>query len=360
MLKKWLRGGFTLVELLVVIAIIGILVALLLPAVQAAREAARRMSCGNNMKQLGLALHNYHDTYKRLVHGKGGTGWSGTNTGNWGRLSGFIGLLPYMEQTPMYTQISGPLASTCSVNPSPPFGPEPWATCYRPWITQLPMLICPSDIIVDQTWSGGKSPMGKVNYGFSSGDSIVNSQNAADTRGCFAANRYYSFSDITDGTSNTLFMAELARSPGTQTREVIGNNAINVAGMNTNPQTCLNQVQPNQKRYFNTGVGLRAWSGDRWADSNVSMTGFNTVLPPNSPRCGQDAWDGRWGIWSSQSRHPGGVQVVLGDGSVRFVAETIDSGNKNARDPDATGGPSPYGVWGRLGTKANGEPIGDF
>jgi prepilin-type N-terminal cleavage/methylation domain-containing protein len=359
MLKKWLRRGFTLVELLVVIAIIGILVALLLPAVQAAREAARRMSCSNNMKQLGLALHNYHDTYKRLVHGKGGTGWNGNNTGNWGRLSGFIGLLPYLEQQPLYNTISAGGPSTCAVNPSPPFGPEPWADCYPPWVTRIPAFICPSDILPDQTWNGGKSTLAKNNYGFSSGDSIVNSQNATDTRGAFAANKYYAFSDIRDGLSNTLLMAELCRSPGTNTMEMLGNNAINVAGTNTNPMNCLNTTTQ-RRRYFNTGTALAAWSGDRWADSNVSMTGFNTVLPPNSPRCANDGWDGVWGIWSSQSRHPGGVQVVLGDGAVRFVAETIDSGNKSAPDPDGTGGPSPYGVWGALGTKGNGEAIGDY
>ena len=99
-------AGFTLVELLVVIAIIGILVALLLPAVQAAREAARRTECNNNLKQLGLALHNYHDTHKAFVYRKGGTTGGTTAQSNQGRRSGFISLLPFMEQTPMYEQIN--------------------------------------------------------------------------------------------------------------------------------------------------------------------------------------------------------------------------------------------------------------
>ncbi|MFV1967784.1 MAG: DUF1559 domain-containing protein [Pirellulaceae bacterium] len=354
------RAGFTLVELLVVIAIIGILVALLLPAVQAAREAARRMSCGNNMKQLGLALHNYHDTYKVFVAAKGGTGWNGTNTGNWGRLSGFIGLLPYLEQAPLYDQISGTFVSTCSVTPSPPFGPEPWATCYEPWLRQVPTLLCPSDGQPVQSYSDGRSPIAKTNYGFSAGDSIVASQNASETRGVFAANRNYGLRDIKDGSSNTLLMAELLRSGGTSTLFVKGNTAVSIGGLNTDPEQCAFQVDPLDRKFFAAGVTLTGWSGDRWSDSNVSMTGFNTVLPPNSPRCAQDTWDGRWGIYPPQSQHPGGVQVTLGDGSVRFIAETIDSGNNNAPDPGTTGGRSPYGVWGALGTKAAGETPGEF
>src|SRR5512143_367601 len=99
------RSAFTLVELLVVIAIIGILIALLLPAVQAAREAARRSQCTNNLKQLGLALHNYHDTHQMFVYRKGGTTGGSATQSNQGRLSGFIPLLPYWEQRPMYDRI---------------------------------------------------------------------------------------------------------------------------------------------------------------------------------------------------------------------------------------------------------------
>lgn len=118
------RPGFTLVELLVVIAIIGILVALLLPAVQAAREAARRMQCSNNLKQLSLALHNYHDTYKTFVYRSGGTCCSsvgGLQNSNRARLSGFVPLLPFYEQGPLYDRIVAGDAA------NPPHGPHSWS-----------------------------------------------------------------------------------------------------------------------------------------------------------------------------------------------------------------------------------------
>ena len=129
-------GGFTLVELLVVIAIIGILIALLLPAVQAAREAARRSQCTNQLKQFGLALHNYHDTYKSFVYRKGGTtGPSNDGTNNQYRRSGYISLLPFYEQGAMWDQIkSGPPAE----------GPAGWSG-WTQWNDAPDMLLCPSD-----------------------------------------------------------------------------------------------------------------------------------------------------------------------------------------------------------------------
>src|SRR5262245_47381867 len=119
------RRAFTLVELLVVIAIIGVLVALLLPAVQAAREAARRTQCNNNLKQLTLALHNYHDTYLFFVYRRGGTAGATTLLGNQNRLSGFIPLLPFLEQQPMYENIRAGDPTT-TPDPTPPQGQTAW------------------------------------------------------------------------------------------------------------------------------------------------------------------------------------------------------------------------------------------
>ena len=148
------RSGFTLIELLVVIAIIAILIALLLPAVQQAREAARRTECKNNMKQLGLALHNYHDTNKKFVFRKGGT------SGNSNRLSGFIGLLPFLEQNTMFQQIQANGG-----------GPSAWSG-WTYWNHQVKGLICPSD--ARATPSDGS--VGENNYAFSLGDSITSNR----------------------------------------------------------------------------------------------------------------------------------------------------------------------------------------
>ena len=144
------RRGFTLVELLVVIAIIGVLVGLLLPAVQAAREAARRMSCSNNFKQIGLGLHNYESAFKNLPMNMGGSLHSpggGDNTSNRGRLSWMVGTLPFMEQQGLWEQISNPLQIPGGVL-YPPMGPVPFRTNYNPWVTQVPGFRCPSDPIV--------------------------------------------------------------------------------------------------------------------------------------------------------------------------------------------------------------------
>ena len=174
------RQGFTLVELLVVIAIIGILVGLLLPAVQAAREAARRMSCSNNFKQIGIAVHNYHSAFKQLpVNGTGSARTASTpnatNDCNRLFLSWLVPILPYMEQQGLWDQISN--RSVIAVNNGTPLGtggvwqpmgPCPWRTQYIPWVTQVPMFRCPSD--PGQRIAAGQ--LARTNYACNVGDAV--------------------------------------------------------------------------------------------------------------------------------------------------------------------------------------------
>ncbi|MEZ6063712.1 MAG: DUF1559 domain-containing protein [Planctomycetaceae bacterium] len=358
--RRKLKLGFTLIELLVVIAIIAILIALLLPAVQQAREAARRTQCKNNLKQLGLALHNYHDVFGVFCYGKGGTDGGDlpqSQQGNWRRISGLVPLLPYMEQAPLYNQIQG--GGTFNGITWQPGGPYPWETAYTPWRTQVPAYLCPSDGQPYQGWDGGRSPCAKTNYAFSCGDSIVGVQESlTPDRGMFTYAICFGLRDCIDGSSNTLLMSELVRADG-GTLSVLGGTA-QVSATDTNPSLCLAQIDPNNTRQWLPGTTYYGWSGDRYNDANTSMTGFSTVLPPNGPRCTEDGWDGRWGIYSAQSRHTGGVQVLLGDGSCRFISENIDAGSKTAPDPGPVGGRSPYGVWGALGTRAGSETVGEF
>ena len=347
--------GFTLVELLVVIAIIGVLIALLLPAVQAAREAARRTQCTNNLKQLGLALQNYHDTNKQFVFLMGGTDNS-TDTSNWGRASGLTRLLPFMEEMGIYGQLSGPLPKSGGGTWFA-WGPSPWVDNYPPYKTQVPGLLCPSTTVPTDTWLAN---WGKSNYMFSVGDFAMENRYGRNWsnnfRGMFRLNRGYTFADITDGTSKTIAMSE--RIIGSDTRKFLVKGGVaGLSGFINEPILCRNTATGGKY----TVSAVYDFTGDRYAEGNASTTGFTTILPPNSPSCieppsGSPA-DAPSGIYSPTSNHPGGVNAVFADGSVRFVNDNINTGDLTADSPQV--GPSPYGVWGAMGSKDGGESYSD-
>lgn len=346
--------GFTLVELLVVIAIIGILIALLLPAVQAAREAARRSQCTNNLKQIGLALHNYHDAAKAFCTLSGGTiGTSPWDNGNNGQLCGMIALTPYLEQTAIWDQISS--GGTYGGVTYPPFGPAAWRTNYPPFREQTPALLCPSD--PGESGRNSSNEQAYNNYMFSVGDHINNCAYDRPTRGPFAHQEYYSFRDIRDGTSNTVGLAE--RSMYLATGAIRGDIAVDVGTtIATDPTTCR-ATEGTDGRY-RSGISLAGEKvvGKRWADGRPAWNGINTVLPPNSASClaANQSW--QWGLFSASSYHPGGANCVMMDGSVQFISETIDTGNLAAPQPgNNSGAKSPYGVWGSLGSMAGGESV---
>ena len=347
------RLAFTLVELLVVIAIIGILVALLLPAIQAAREAARRSQCSNHLKQLGVALHNYHDVHNALVSRTGGTqGPEPWHTSNNGQLSGFAGLLPFLEEGPLWDDIS----QGVGYGPGPggvatPFGPMAWTTGYAPFRQQVSTLLCPSD--------GGArnrdpaTTQARSNYAFSSGDSINNNAYDGPTRGPFGYHYYARFSDARDGLSNTVAMGE--RVIDTQTRTIRGGTAINVGPVDQDPTLCLATAAGNMYR---DGIATTSISGIWWLDGRPASVGLSTVLPPNSPSCMADDRSWQWGLWSASSQHPGGANVVMLDGAVRFISDTIDTGRLDLPQVGSTSGlASPYGVWGALGSMSGGETV---
>ncbi|MCA8996127.1 MAG: DUF1559 domain-containing protein, partial [Planctomycetaceae bacterium] len=345
-------------ELLVVIAIIAILIALLLPAVQQAREAARRTQCKNNLKQLGLALHNYHDVYQMFVPRKGGTdGCAGTPRGNCQRLSGFMALMPYLDQGPLYNLVQ---AGGGNGN-KPPGGPEGWAG-WTEWNLSLPAVLCPSDGIDTNTVRAN-------NFMFNIGDSAINARDSQQVRGVFGFRKGTSIAEITDGTTNTIAMSEAVRgqsfgnplvsSSGTDYR-YINTIAMNQDPVNA-PGACRNIVNG---QYWVSGTQIKGWRGRAIWDGQAERVGFNTILPPNAPSCsaGSNAnADATDSALPPSSLHVGGAQVLLCDGSVRFISENIDTGNLAAASPPQnTSGPSPYGVWGALGTKAGNEPINEF
>ena len=359
--------GFTLVELLVVIAIIGVLVALLLPAVQAAREAARRSQCSNHLKQLGLAMHNYHDVYGLFPPRRGGTAGGGNTSrfdGNYDRKSAFIFLLPFLEQAPMADQIRAGNVTDTNGNVIWADGPAGWYNNanWVPWRTQLKVVICPSD---KPLLNPGQQA--KHSYAFSIGDSPGGSSGNARwnvagsiTRGVFnGSQRCKGFKDITDGSSNTIAMSErvFAFQTGITTatgQDVRTATAVNVSSTLTNPGTCF--AQATGKRFV--GVSIKGRFGTLWADGQAERVGFTTILPPNAPSCvadGNGNADSQGGVLNPASYHPGGVMGMMTDGSVRFISETINCGNTSL--PPIVAGPSPYGVWGAMGSIEGAEAV---
>lgn len=375
--------GFTLVELLVVIAIIGILIALLLPAVQAAREAARRAQCTNNLKQIVLGAHNFHDTYKRFPCGTNDPFWvqGYTRNGTTTRIdcvdvySFRVSILPYIEQSALFDQITGYCSAASGTIPyvwDTGIGsaniPLPWNANVmhdgqpNPFATYLGGYICPSD----SEGNTGKSPTqtGCASYVGNRGDAWVG-DTWRESRGLFGPgnNTITDIASIRDGTSNTLFASETCIGRGTPNAADSGLKSgivTDVTVRQTPPATCLATRGPN-----NTLVGNTTnYKGHRWAETRNYYGVFHTILPPNSPSCGSE----REALISATSYHPGGVNACLADGSVRFISETIDAGDPTKflgegqpgfvpNDPHQFSGPSTYGVWGALGTRASGEAV---
>ncbi|MBP3532042.1 MAG: DUF1559 domain-containing protein [Thermoguttaceae bacterium] len=356
------NGGFTLVELLVVIAIIGILIGLLLPAVQAAREAARRMQCTNNLKQLGLAVQNYHDANNALPAARSGLGNSTYKAdGQGGPWSVQTHLLPYVEQNAVYTEI----VSYTEPNRSPRLD-HPWSgdftVDYPALATVITAFLCPSDGNATQPSTDGHKS-GRCNYMSSRGDSMWNNNRHPNSEGDSRAKTAHrgvfhiqpsfpSMAAVTDGTSNTVAWSECVSAIGGAGRQLKGNMIGGLGSMyngNSFPGPCL--AMKNGTELSQDGIANQ-WRGQRWADGQVMISGFNTVLPPNSPVCSYGS-DSAWGAATAQSNHSGGVNAAMLDGSVRFVSETIDCGDAYANA--VTSGKSPYGVWGAMGSASGGE-----
>lgn len=357
------RKAFTLIELLVVIAIIAILVSLLLPAVQQAREAARRTQCKNNLKQLGLALHNYHDVHSCFPPS---SGYIGGGAGA-RRQSGFGMILPMIEQGPLYQMIQQG-GTSASVNGTTNYYQNvfvPWDNNHKAVRVTLPALLCPSD--PDTTH---ENPRGKTNYAFSHGDTAWdhnadwNGNGGRGLRGLFIGGGNNSggarkMRDCLDGTSNTIAMSEMIKSqPGAKTVKTGAvNSSIAQSVYRADASVALTVVDANGQFTGNTGLSRR---GCRWLDGAPLFTAITTMIGPNKPcilgnSSGRDWVDG---IFEPASQHTGGVQVLMTDGSVQFISDSIDTGNIASASPSS--GPSPFGVWGALGSIAGGETIGEF
>ena len=344
-LKQKVRG-FTLVELLVVIAIIGILIALLLPAVQAAREAARRSQCTNNLKQLGLGMHNYHDVYKafpRMTLGgisTGTQGWPYSST-EWRSYSAHDALLPFIEQQALsqlvQTAINTNGYACCGNNGQGVASMEAQYTGVPINInrTAVPAFRCPSDTeMLDPNLTAYTNYAGNAGAN-KSGNVAIADQNGVTTRDVLV-----DMASIRDGTSNTLAFSEIVTANassfvagGTSQKNLAAVREGNgIAGGNAAPDSFPTITEAVVTAWGQAALAINTINGnpvgERWYRGQQGRTAFTTLLTPNSSypnvtfHCPGCNYDGR-GMHGARSLHPGGVNAVLCDGSTRFVSSSI-------------------------------------
>jgi prepilin-type N-terminal cleavage/methylation domain-containing protein/prepilin-type processing-associated H-X9-DG protein len=316
------KRGFTLIELLVVIAIIAVLIALLLPAVQAAREAARRSQCVNNLKQIGLGLHNYHQTNDRFPIG-GACGYGKPGCIIWNGFSPQAQMMGYLEQQAIYNSINFSVtAEDCCSNPY-----TNWNTTAQ--LSKLNVFLCPTD-----PNAGNGSGANNINSYHGSYGTTSLSYNGTST-GLFAYSSDYGVRDCTDGTSNTIAFAEqLVGDPvNSNAKPANGVNQTGITGYqdveasNGGWQTDLNTCNT----AFQSGTNVQNTTGNSWLVGTMGESLFNTVVPPNST---QYRWGGCKGGTGGQmeglnysnasSYHSGGANFLFADGSVRFIKSTIN------------------------------------
>jgi prepilin-type N-terminal cleavage/methylation domain-containing protein/prepilin-type processing-associated H-X9-DG protein len=380
-MRSSFRRGFTLIELLVVIAIIAVLIALLLPAVQAAREAARRAQCTNNLKQIGLAMHNYHQAINVFPMGKSESSSALNYTSGyagWAEWSAQSMMLPYIEQNTIYNAIN---FSYCG-------GQNYGGQCNgTSWSRIISAFLCPSDTNA----GAGSSPTpgtGSPNinsyrgcvgtttqvYAWGTGFSgctpnplFLPSVNNGQPPGClpfstglFAYWLPFGIRDCTDGTSNTIAFAESLVGDNSNAVPFHRNNATTNAGGAAAAQVAdasavsfqtviLPALNSCTQNYQAAAAGTFTGTvGNRWGWGATAQTLFNTVVTPNSKQfpwnscrsscanCGPD--DSMFS--NAQSAHPGGVNVMFADGSVRFIKDSVSQQ-----------------TWYALGTRANGEVV---
>ncbi len=340
--------GFTLIELLVVIAIIAVLIALLLPAVQAAREAARRAQCINNLKQIGLALHNYHQAVGVFPLGTSeylvSTNANRNNNFQWDNWSCHAMILPYVEQSTLFNAANFMIGNNEGYN---------YNANLTVTVAKVAAFLCPSD-----PWAGKGNDNSYV--GSQGTTTMTPQQNSATgSTGLFFYYISYGIANITDGTSNTIAFSEAlvgnpanggySTYPGSSVMSCPAVLTANLYDANQNQAAIFTALAACNAAFMGPSANGQnnSYRGVYWEVGANGMTWFNTIVPPNSKQYPWGDCRDQGGGWpdeatfaTARSNHPGGVNVAMADGSVRFIKDSVN-----------------MMTWWALGTKDNGEVL---
>jgi prepilin-type N-terminal cleavage/methylation domain-containing protein/prepilin-type processing-associated H-X9-DG protein len=331
------RRAFTLIELLVVIAIIGVLIALLLPAVQKVREAANRAKCANNLKQIALAMHHYESARGYFPPAFRGEG----NPAYFDSWSPLAEVNPYLEETAIYNQMDLTLQTYESNIPFDITAPNQFAVQQT-----VKLFLCPSDKMEPVAGPAyGVPVLGPTNYAFCNGTG-TNGGSPWDADGTFIVQRGMRLADIADGASNTAMLSE----------SILGEGAESATGPPPAPLPTVYAYLGGQVLSESACANATLWNveqrrGFLWASGEIRCASYNHYFPPNAVQTDCITYDVRPGPqrytalgWrTARSRHSGGVNLALCDGSVRFVVDSIH-----------------LDVWRGLATRAGGETVEDF
>jgi prepilin-type N-terminal cleavage/methylation domain-containing protein/prepilin-type processing-associated H-X9-DG protein len=341
---KELRRGFTLIELLVVIAIIAVLIALLLPAVQSAREAARRGQCLNNMKQIGIAIANYESSFRLYPFGKG-LAYTGIVPGavGYARWSALSQLLIFIEQGNLFNSINFNLPpETPGMAGAVPFMPayeNPNRENMTACLTQVAAFLCPSDQPPESAWPGGTNyQSNQQTWACDLSDNYPSTTAPSEMpRGIFYYRSATPVANVTDGLSNTAYFSEKIRGTGLPNPKTDLLIFTNQTSQNDTYVACsqLNVL---------TAPPLTSREGMSWVMGEMCCSLYNHVAPPNQTSCAAPNYPGNMANMAMQvppsSLHPSGVNMLMGDGSGRFIKNSVD-----------------LQTWRNLGTRNGGEVI---